>query len=222
MTSDDGRGFFDEWPAWAGPLLALAAMICIGGIWVGLPVVSALKTIDAQASGVVDYTPMLAVFIAMTTATITGIFLFMTLRIDRGTRIKAERVATKAMKQLTLEAEQQLLEFSTRSEQILEKADGRLLEKYKEETTPEAIQELVNSRIDEEKLREHVQAVLMVTANGEIVKEYATERAKNLDAESVERLIGLLKEVTERLLQSIEEERGFWAKLFRRGRHPAK
>ena len=199
MASNGGKGFFDEWPKWAAPMLALAAMIFIGGLWVGLPVLSALKSIDAQASGVVDYTPMMSVFIAMTTVTITGIFLFMTLRIDRGTRLKAERVAKETMEQvvakkmdeiaadekkemdkivaeerkkireLTQQMQTTMTRFVDRGEETLEDTGNKLLERFEAETKPDAIRKIIDSRITEEKLREHVDAILMVTANGEIV-----------------------------------------------------
>ena len=90
----DKDGFFEDWPKWSKPVLALSAMILLGGVWIGVPLLSAWKLVEnnAQATGFVDYRPMMAVLIAMTTATIAGIFLFMTFRIDRGTRLKAERV----------------------------------------------------------------------------------------------------------------------------------
>ena len=191
MASKDRDGFFEDWPGWAKFWLAFATMIFIGCIWIGLPALSALESVKAQGSGTVDYTPMISVYAAMTTATITGIFLFMTLRIDRGTRLKAESVAKDKMDKI-----------------VAEKIE-------------EMIRGAVNSQITEEKLREHVEAILMVTANGEIVRRYAIERAENLDPPTVKQLIGLLKEVSETLSQAIEDKRGFWAKLFRRAPRPA-
>lgn len=91
----DEKGFFDDWPKWSKPLFALSAMILLGGVWIGIPLLSALKLVEPNlpSEGQVNYQPMMAVLIAMTTATIAGIFVFMTFRIDRGTRLKAERVA---------------------------------------------------------------------------------------------------------------------------------
>ncbi len=191
MASKNRNRLLEDWPDWAKFWLALATMIIIGGVWVGLPVLSALESVKAQGSGTVDYSPMMSVYIAMTTATITGIFLFMTLRIDRGTRFKAESVAKDKMDKI-----------------VAEKIEEMILG-------------AVNSQITEEKLREHVEAILMVTANGEIVRRFAAERAENLDPQTVKQLIGLLKEVSETLLRAIEDKRGFWAKLFRRAPRPA-
>ncbi len=225
MASKDGNGFFEGWPDWAKFLLAFATMIIIGGVWVGLPVLSALESVKAQGSGTVDYSPMMSVYIAMTTATITGIFLFMTLRIDRGTRLKVESEAKKAVAReqqkisgLTEELRMTVARFEADSQRSLAQA-----------TTPQAIREVIGSRITEETLRKHVEAVLMVTANGEIVRRFAAEGAENLDPQTVKQLIGLLKEMSETLSQAIKEsqpireERGLLAKfkLFRRGRRPA-
>ncbi len=58
-----------------------------------------------QAGGVVDYQPILVVLVGMTTATITGVFVFMTFRIDRGTQQEAERVAKETLKKMKNEVE---------------------------------------------------------------------------------------------------------------------
>ena len=102
MAGSEEHGFFDDWPKWSKPVLALAAMVLLGGAWIGVPLLSALKLVDnnAQAAGFVDYGPMVTVLIAMTTATMTGIFVFMTFRIDRGTRLKAERVAKEKVDEI--------------------------------------------------------------------------------------------------------------------------
>lgn len=91
MADDEGNGFFDNWPDWAKPVVVLAGF----ALWIVVPLVSALKLVDhgVQSGAPVDYQPMMAVLIAMTTATIAGIFLFMTFRIDRGTRFRAEHSA---------------------------------------------------------------------------------------------------------------------------------
>lgn len=101
MAADE-EGFFEDWPKWSKPVFALSAMILLGGVWVGIPLLSAWKLgyDNAQAAVPMDYEPMMALLIAMTTVTITGIFVFMTFRIDRGTRLKAERVAKEKVNEL--------------------------------------------------------------------------------------------------------------------------
>ena len=65
-----------------------------------------------QAGGVVDYQPILVVLLGMTTVTITGVFVFMTFRIDRGTKRKAKDVAkssaNKALMNIKKEAKDDL------------------------------------------------------------------------------------------------------------------
>lgn len=235
----DEEGFFDDWPKWSKPLFALSAMILLGGVWIGIPLLSALKVIELnlQSEGQVDYQPMMAVLIAMTTATITGIFVFMTFRIDRGTRLKAERVAKEKVDELVKakldefaeDSEEQLGKFATDSERKLVIFDDTLKNKCREfdkdvkrkfvelknkldEIGPEVIKKAVQHRIPEDVFRAHIEAVLLANANGQIVKEYAKERAAAMDAKSVEALLCLLRETIEHVAQYAkqkpEEDRG--------------
>ena len=209
MTSNDKKGFFDDWPAWAKLTLTLAALVCIGGVWVGLPVLSAVSLIDSSVPQNADlnYMPMISVLIAMTTATITGIFLFMSLRIDRGTRNTAEKTAKKTAKKVTKKAiNEAVREARQKVDDVVENSEA-------------VVREAVSSKITEEALRKHVENVLMVTANWEIVKEYTSKRAGELDLKSIERLIGVMEDAVKFLSQHRKEKRkaesvGFWAGLF--------
>ena len=268
MAADE-EGFFEDWPKWSKPVFALSAMILLGGVWIGIPLLSALKFIEPnlQSEGQVNYQPMMAVLIAMSTATIAGIFVFMTFRIDRGTRLKAERVAKDKINEVvdtelakfakTSEEEldefcrasrdelskfgttargkfakfkkdsddklgefegaskkklgefdgaskKQLGEFDATSERKLgefdENAKSKLVEfeeKLDESTKPEVVQQAIHQRIPEDALRAHIEAVLLATVNGQIVKEYAKERAAEMKTEDIEALLRLLKETIE-------------------------
>ena len=299
---------FDNWPKRSKPVLALAAMIILGGIWIGIPLLSALRLVESNvpSSGAVDYSPMMAVLIAMTTATVAGIFLFMTLRIDRGTRLRAKSVASKAVKRKAEkfakelekmetvwtqkriemetawarkcaematawrqkhtemetawtgkrtemetawtrkraemetawtrkraemetawtqkcadmeEAHQQTLdalkanirkdnkEALDQAKQELAKAEEELRATLDKQTNAELVRDAVQARITEDVLREHVEAVLMLDANVQTVREYVNERAQALDEEAIKRLIGLLNELVDRLSQRLPEER---------------
>ena len=255
MAADE-EGFFEDWPRWSKPVLALAAMILLGGVWIGIPLISALKigANNAQAAVPLDYEPMMAVLIAMTTITITGIFVFMTFRIDRGTRLKAERVAkdkinelvkekldefkkdsTEKLKQFSTDSAKKLEKFATDSEEKLTTFDktaerkfgsfdetsknklseldesakttlDKLARQIDESTRPEVLKEEIRRRIPEEAFRAYVEAVLLANANGQIVKEYAKERAAAMDAKAVEALLGLLRETIEHVAQHAEQE----------------
>lgn len=256
MASKGESGFFDDWPSWAKPTLALAAMILLGGAWIGVPLLAAWHLVDhgVGAGSVVNYQPMIVVLVAMTTATITGIFLFMTLRIDRGTRLKAEKVAEEAMQDEVAKAKKLLEEIRRQAEDLLgktkkdaecilrkiekdavdslskiensvekiriraeETVQNFLREKFDEGTVPENIRKEIAARLTEEVLRGHVEAVLMVDANVQIVGEYAKRRAGDLDPAAIERLVGLMDETVEAWRGLVKAERRRRRKGFLRG-----
>ena len=146
---------------------------------------------STQSGGVVDYEPMMAVLIALTTATIAAIFLFMTFRIDRGTRRTAKRHAKKAAK--------------------------KFLRRKTDELMREVTREQVAALLTEEVLREEVKAVLMIEANGRIVDEYVSQPIEKLDAKTVEQVVDRLSEAVEAWADHVEKTRrdehaGWWAK----------
>ena len=195
----DEEGFFDDWPKWSKPVFALSAMILLGGVWIGIPLMSAWKLgIDSAQAGVqLDYEPMIATLVAMTTATIAGIFVFMTFRIDRGTRLKAERVAKEKVDEIVKK------KFAEFDEESKKKVDGKL----DELTSSDAVKSAIQNRIPEEKFRDYVQAVLFANTNGELVAQYARERAKGMDRIAVEALLGLLRETTKHVAQCAKAKR---------------
>lgn len=235
MATKGESGFFDDWPAWAKPTMALAVTILLGGAWIGVPFFVAWRLMEQSIElGVVTYQPMTTVLVAMTTATLAGIFLFMTLRIDRGTRLKAESVAKKAVEEKTeslieeakretekkaqellneieKKAKNSLSEMEKTVEGIRSEAEDTvqdfLREKFDEGTVPENIRKEIEARLTEEVLRRHVEAVLMVDANVQIVGEYAKLRAGDLDPATIERLVGLMDETVEAWRGLVQAER---------------
>ena len=233
MADDEDNGFFDNWPDWAKPVVVLAGF----ALWIVVPLISALKLVDhgVQSGGPVDYQPMMAVLIAMTTATIAGIFLFMTFRIDRGARFKAEHSARDEVNKKTEDivrglkneaacelkktkdnfvgqteclleqAKKDLDQRRLDAERVLEDAKEDLHQKYAEEVTPEAVRKFVEEAVGQG-LRQHVEAVLMVDANAKIVDEYVKDRASRLDQEALTRLIGLLRDIVQSWSPSVEAE----------------
>ena len=207
-------GLFDKWPDWAKPMFVLA----MAAIWIGVPVVAAwsLSARTVQAGGVVDYQPVLAVLVAMTTATIAGIFLFMTFRIDRGTRRKAKRVAKKAAKK----------ELADVISEFVKQVDTEVKGRLDAVATPEKIRQEVEERVTEEELQKHVQAVLVMDANAQTITAYAREHAKNLDRKTVLRISKLLKEAADSWARCVESKErtgwlaGMWRFFGRWGRSP--
>ena len=203
-------------------------------MWIGAPIIAAWSIADrsSPAGAVADYQPLLLTLLALTTATITGTFMFMTFRIDRDTRQTAERVAKdevdKVLKKKKEEADKALAEIVKKSEQslssldvvknnatkvvnnklteIINKAkqdvDGAVSNRLDARVTPDEIRKGVTDRLTAEALREHIGALLMLDANGLVVAEYAKERAGDLDRKSIARLIQLMENV----IQSIPND----------------
>ena len=216
-TTSAKNGFFDGWPNRAKPVFALA----VAAIWIGVPIVAAwsLSARAVQAGGVVDYQPLVAVLIALTTATITGIFVFMTFRIDRGTKTKAGEVARKTAKDVAEEAANKRLDkavdeakkavMDAVSKCEVEKA---IKEKLDTVASPDKIEQKVAERIKGEKLREHVKSVLTIDANVKAITAVAQEQAKSFDPDTILRISKLLKKAADAWARCAEgkERRKWW------------
>ena len=224
-------GFSDGWPKWAKPVFALA----VAAIWIGMPLVAAwsLSAQTVQAGGIVDYQPVLVVLVGMTTATITGTFVFMTFRIDRGTKKKAGEVAKKAAAKAAKEKLTDAIEAEKKKlDEVVEDAkkavkdavsahnvDEAIETKLDTVASPDKIHQKVAERITEQELRKHVQAVLMVDANAQAIAAFAREQAKSLDQDAILRISKLLKEAADSWAQSAEgEEHRGWRFFGRWGR----
>lgn len=216
MAAAEESGFFDDWPKWSKPIFALAAMILLGGTWIGLPLMSAWRLVENSPQATdVNYQPMMAVLVAMTTATIAGIFLFMTFRIDRGTRLKAEKVAKDAavkvvkgrLRKFDRKSKRKFEKFEQASKCKLDKYDEDAERKVEELTESDAIEEAVRSRIPEEDFRAYVEAVLLANANGQVVESFAKARAEAMDTKAVEALLGLLNNTVKHVAQCAKVKR---------------
>ena len=112
----------EKWPWGAQFVLALVALLVLVGLIVLLPIYSASKlSVNGVALDAVKiWTPMLSVLIALTTMTISGIFIFMTFRIDRGTKREAKTQARKkARKVAETVAKTKLDETAEQAKEIL-------------------------------------------------------------------------------------------------------
>lgn len=75
---------------------AIVVVFVVAGLVLYPPIYTSRLLIEAgvDTAGALDvWAPMLAVFVALTSVTISGTFIFMTFRIDRGTKQKAREVA---------------------------------------------------------------------------------------------------------------------------------
>ena len=114
----------EKWPWGAQLFLTLAALLVLVGLIVFPPIYSATKmSVGSGSSDAVQvWTPMLSVLIALTTVTISGIFLFMTFRIDRGTRRIARRQAKKQSKKSAKKAKRQAKAYKKQAKAHMESA----------------------------------------------------------------------------------------------------
>lgn len=91
-TKDD----LGQWP-WPVQFVALLIVLALATFLIVLPVL-VVRVLDAQyafSSETDLWTAMIAILLGLTTMTVSGIFVFMTFRIDRGARLEAQRTAKK-------------------------------------------------------------------------------------------------------------------------------
>ena len=91
-TDDDVR----QWP-WPVQFVTLLIVLVVATILIILPVlvVRVLGDEYAFSSGTDLWTAMIAILLGLTTMTVSGVFVFMTFRIDRGARLEAQKIAKK-------------------------------------------------------------------------------------------------------------------------------
>ena len=84
-----------RWPWWGQLILAIVALATACGLLIVIPMYIVPKAIG-DADGVSrSFMAMITVLIGLTTMTISGMFIFMTFRIDRGAKTEAREVAEK-------------------------------------------------------------------------------------------------------------------------------
>lgn len=82
------------WSFGAQLTLAILVLLVISVLLIGLPILSATLIADGKDVSLGNLLmPMLAVLIGLTTVTVSGIFIFMTFRIDRGAKREAWKTA---------------------------------------------------------------------------------------------------------------------------------
>ena len=118
-----------EWPWWAQFSLALFAMILAALFLIGLPysvmIAVAERSVNPGAAGA--WAAMIPVLIGFTTMTISGIFVFMTFRIDRGAKAEARAEARVEAKKVAKEEVKEIIGKEVQSE-MKEQVMTRLIE----------------------------------------------------------------------------------------------
>ena len=94
-TKDDIR----QWP-WQAQFAALLFALAIAAFLIVLPVL-VVRVLDAEYAFSSEsdlWAAMIAILLGLTTMTVSGVFVFMTFRIDRGARLEAQKTAEKEAK----------------------------------------------------------------------------------------------------------------------------
>lgn len=153
-----------HWPWWGQFLLAVIALsiACVLLIWLPIEIGSRMAsgsndTGSTEETAFTTFAPMIVVFVGLTTMTISGMFLFMTFRIDRGARLTArEEAGREARKVAKEEAEMTARE---RTEQIAKEEIGSIRE------------DMVGNLIGETRKLKERAVDYMVSARSEVGKE---------------------------------------------------
>lgn len=195
MNTDKGssnefkdQGWSRPWPWGAQFVLVVLGLLLAGTLLVGLPILVASKF--GATYGVSDanvWSPMIAALLGLTTMTITGIFLFMTLRIDRGTKNTARTMARKVARKEVKAAEKDLKNFRQRAKDTLKKQQ-QTMDKFEaeirdslEERIQKEVSELSKSYLTEESLRNMAKEVVEKRLVEQAVKcmaEMSSERKR--------------------------------------------
>ena len=116
-TKDPSPATGSEWPWWGQFILAMFAMVLAALFLIGLPYAMTVAIENPEKLHAADvWTAMIPTLMGLTTMTISGIFVFMTFRIDRGARAEAQKTANKAVaeavdKGIQLEVEKKMDEY---------------------------------------------------------------------------------------------------------------
>ena len=214
--------------------MVVFALALLGALLVGLPVLSAVMLGGAAGTEPREiWTPMIAVLVGLTTVTVSGIFLFMTFRIDRGTRRTAKRTAQKTAKRtarkrvgkqipaLFAETEKDLERIWAKADEIangVEKAPAvaadaardEILAKFsgldRDELAAVAVEQLVSS----ERVRELVDALLEKKVTVKLLSASIQAALEQMDDDSLQDIAMAVADVRRRRA----EARGSFSRFF--------
>ncbi len=100
----DDRNGRNDWPWWGQLILAIVALTVAGFLLIFIPMKIVPEAVGGEAMVTnLPFTTMIVVFVGLTTMTISAMFLFMTFRIDRGTKATAREEAQKVAEKVAVE-----------------------------------------------------------------------------------------------------------------------
>ena len=208
------RNPFSDWP-WGAQFAAVMTVLVLASfLLIVMPVLGVMRL--NESSGVTDgmevWGTMLAALLGLTTMTISAIFLFMTLRIDRGARAEARKAAEKEMRDATKKAEEaarSAIDGAIKTE--VGKAHDAIDETVKEANEKianriEAVDEMVSRKISErisDTMDDFVAGVnrRLIAAREDVVQRAneATQRIDSRIAALDESMARQMNEATQRI-----------------------
>ena len=97
----------DDRLPWVARFVLFLLVLLLAAFMIGLPVWSVQRY--GATTGIDLWGPVVAMLLGLTTMTISGIFVFMTFRIDRGTKLRAEWTAKEIAKKTVEEVVQKVM-----------------------------------------------------------------------------------------------------------------
>ena len=216
-----------RWPWWAQLILAIVALVTACGLLIVIPVYVAsvrggVESMDRSLMA------MIAVFVGLTTMTISGMFLFMTFRIDRGAKAEAGKVAGKEARRIArkavkaeLDAELGIVRTAREAREKITRAGDDVVKRVEEIRDHEVIPKVGAAGDDAvkrvEEIRDH-EVIPKVGAAGEKVEsetdQMIEEARRKIDAADIETLVNA------RLDAFLEQADGWPRRLFLRFLRP--
>ena len=119
-----------KWPWWGQLILAIVALGTACSLLIVIP--THVASMHGEV-GVVNRSlmAMITVFVGLTTMTISGMFLFMTFRIDRGAKAEAGKIAEKEAKKVAKEVARKVAEDRVKDKIDFVRAQAETVEKIK-------------------------------------------------------------------------------------------
>ena len=153
-----------RWPWWGQFLLAVIALAaaCALLIWFPIRAVQEFSGEDAKDT-ILAWGPMFAAFAGLTAMTVSGVFIFMTFRIDRGARLAAKKEAEEVAEKV---AKEKAEEIAKKAEEIAKTETKKAAEEKIKESVGDIEQFILremshwttNFRVKEGVARHHAEA----------------------------------------------------------------
>ena len=177
----------DELP-WGARFILYLVFLLLAASMIVLPIWSIQRYGATTGSDL--WGPMIAALIGLTTMTISGIFVFMTFRIDRGTKLTAQRTASKIATDTVNELVQKVI--GERLAEVRNQIDEEL------STMPDEVREIAKGLLGK---MENDMEKEMETAKNVIIKRFEV-----LEGKMTNQFAGMTEKIEELFLKANVEE----------------